>query len=843
MIMGDDYLVLSEHLGNSTFFEQSFTHPAYLRLQRAAAQTSISQQDLAVLLRQIIRIESERQRGVPVTLRVPSGEPWPNRTLWEDMNITVIAEREHDLLIQAAPWHPAWLEGALEASPEIPLFTEQKRNLMKPAMGDFFLRKLDKRAYRSLGQKQAIRSIFTAGNDATLVVNLPTGSGKSLCAQLPGLLLTKAAGTVVVVVPTVALAIDQERAVKSFVKHATAYYSSPSREVENLEIRKRIMDGTQRIVFVSPESVLQSLHFPLLSAVARGLLTMLVVDEAHIVSMWGDGFRSSFQELAGFRRMLLRKGVQPFRTLLLTATLTESCLDMLESLFTGPGEFRIVSAVQLRPEPAYWFKFCDDEEMRQRYMREALRFLPRPLILYTTEVKDAVDWGMLLRKWGYDRLAVMTGETPNDKREQIIANWHQQKLDIVVATSAFGLGVDQSEVRVVLHACVPENLDRYYQEVGRGGRDGRASLSLVMYTKEDIKTAERMNRKILIGIERGQQRWKRMFERNQELSDGRYRVPVTVTPSNNPGDIDMTSNENKAWNIRTLTLMSRAGMLELDWDDHPYDPTDQASYRAVRIINHKHLLKETWEAFVSNYRIETRDEQDEQLRLMLRLLEGQTCSAPLFSNIYKIKAREVEPARYSVSVSRACGGCPACRRSGQQPYAIEPRPQAASWSHPADSVSVLLEKRYLKHGGRMVLTYPDNLQLSWLSSNEKRDWTRLFRWFVGQGIRHFVLPCYWIEQLANDSFFTERHVLFFSDIALDYMETNWIRVPTLVWAEADPKQEACVWRVLQIEYGGQIVAIFPEGMEHPDRPGSKFKDFLTCRQYASYEFKLEVGLV
>lgn len=839
----DDYLVLSEHLGYSTFFEQPFSHPAYIRLQKAASQSSVHPLDLAVLIRQIIRIETERQGGVPVTLRVPIKEPWPSRNLWEEMNITIIAEREHELLLQAVPWQPAWLEGAKETSPEIPLFAAHMRNQMKTATGDFFLNLMGRKTYRSIGQKQAVRSIFTADNDATLVVNLPTGSGKSLCAQLPALLLTKTLGTVIVIVPTVALAIDQERAVKSFVKHATAYYSSASREAENQEIRKRIMDGTQRIVFTSPESVLHSLHIPLLTAAQKGLLKMMVIDEAHIVNMWGDGFRSSFQELAGFRRMLLRKGVQEFRTILLTATLTESCLNTLEALFAGPGEFRIVSAVHLRPEPAYWFKYCADKEERQRYMSEVFRFLPRPLILYTTEVKDAHNWAILLREWGYNRLAVMTGETPNDQRERIIADWHHQKLDVMVATSAFGLGMDQSEVRTVIHACVPENLDRYYQEVGRGGRDGCASLSLVMYTDEDIETAEGMNRKILIGIDRGHQRWKRMFERNQELSEGRYRVPITVTPSDEPDDIDMTSDENMAWNIRTLTLMSRAGLLELDWDDTPFEPTDHSSYRAVRIFNHKHLLKETWEAFVSKYRIETKNDQKEQLGLMMKLLEGTICSSTLFSNIYRINAREGYPQRASVMVSRACGGCPACRRSGQLPYAGEPRPQAVRWSHSANEISTLLSERYLNCEGKMALTYPSSLQSSWISSNDKRKWIRLFRWFVDQGIRHFVLPSFWLEELAKDSFFTERHILFFSDVSVDYREEYWIKVPTLVMIQTDSKQESCIWRLLNNEYNGQIVAVFPEDMEHPERPGREYRDFLSCRKFGAYELMLEVGLV
>ncbi|MEH2094342.1 protein DpdG [Nostoc sp.] len=143
-------------------------------------------------------------------------------------------------------------------------------------------------------------------------------------------------------------------------------------EVEGKERRKGIRDriraGTQRIIFTSPESLMDSLASALYEAAKLGILRYFIIDEAHMVEQWGDDFRPAFQEIPGLRRDLLR--LNSFTTLLLTATLTESCLDTLETLFGK--DLQVISAVQLRPEPAYWFKRCESEEVRKQRLLEAV---------------------------------------------------------------------------------------------------------------------------------------------------------------------------------------------------------------------------------------------------------------------------------------------------------------------------------------------------------------------------------------------------------------------------------------------------------------------------------------
>ena len=125
--------------------------------------------------------------------------------------------------------------------------------------------------------------------------------------------------------------------------------------------------------------------------------------------------------------------------------------------------------------------------------------------------------------------------------------------------------MDKGDVRAVVHACVPEHIDRFYQEVGRGGRDGAASLSLILHTPDDRDVARTLSKRTIISIRKGFERWKSMFhdENREELPDGRLRVSADVVPSYGLGRFE-NSRRNLAWNVRTLTLLSRAKVIELD---------------------------------------------------------------------------------------------------------------------------------------------------------------------------------------------------------------------------------------------------------------------------------------
>ena len=323
-----------------------------------------------------------------------------------------------------------------------------------------------------------------------------------------------------------ALALDQERHVRELLKNqelCLAYTSSKGEE-ERREMRRRVRDGSQTVIFVSPEAVTHSLSYALFGAARQGHLRYFVVDEAHLVDQWGTEFRPEYQAMAGLRRELLStqqaSGGELFRTVLMTATLSPTTADLLAQLFSEDGVVECVVSNLLRPEPSYSTAEFAGWELRNRGVIEAALHLPRPAIVYTTRVEFASKQYEALRREGFRRLALFTGETrPDEVRRSILAAFRNDGIDLVVATSAFGLGVDQDDVRTVIHACIPETIDRYYQEVGRSGRDGRASISLVCWTAGDRRDAFSLSQHKVIGERLGLAHWQAMFSRRNRVDE------------------------------------------------------------------------------------------------------------------------------------------------------------------------------------------------------------------------------------------------------------------------------------------------------------------------------------
>ena len=800
--------------------------------------------DIAALVRHLLRREDELQGGMPQTIKVPRTSPFPNREIWRQSGINILREGSDYYLISARPWQPNWLDVSEQYHPDKPVFKEEIRRNYEPVAGDPFLELVDLNKYRSVGQREAIRAVLTAPESATLVINLPTGSGKSLCAQLPALLRSQIGGVSVIVVPTTALAIDQERALKPFIGHPTAYYSDESEagQQRRKEIRDRIRNGTQRIVFTSPESLMSSLA-PSLYEVARlKMLRYFVIDEAHIVEQWGDEFRPAFQELPGLRRDLLR--LTSFTTLLLTATLTESCLDSLETLFGKPGPFQVISAVQLRPEPSYWFAWCQSEEVRKERLIEAVYHLPRPLIVYATTREDVRRWKQDLLRAGFKRCAIMTGDSSPAERSQLIKDLRERRVDIVVATSAFGLGVDQSDVRAVIHACIPETIDRFYQEVGRGGRDGKAAISLTLHTTEDLKIAKYLNENSAITIERGLERWESMFLNKTILPDGRFGVPVNIPPSLQLADIDMNSQENQAWNIRTLTLMSRAGLIEIDAEEPSLrikfksEDADQKAWkphresRFVRILDESHLKAETWERKVEPIRQQRQNWSYKSLELMREALRPERCISEILAEAYTIRDRAIPEPRKMVRISRACGGCPVCRKKGESLFSgIMPAPLPV-WQNPKFFVGEKLKK----------LLAGDKFMLIFYESMEDRSWKRkspqAFQWLGEQGIRNFV-----VSNEFHSTLIKEPHLI--SDVFIflleKYQPLLMPRIPTVIF---HPPGKVLPHNYLSLNRTSQapLIIMLPVETPDPSRNDRKLIDIFSGKYFIFDHFCTEVSL-
>jgi ATP-dependent DNA helicase RecQ len=639
--------------------------------------------DLVPLLRHALRRQSLRD-GNQAQLRVPSRSGWPNREMWSSSGVRAHSESNGHILIEARPWSANWLDDADNPVFE-DIFAELNVKLDWHRPIDPFLSEGSGfQTYVSPGQREAVRSAFLLRPGETLIVALPTGSGKSFVTQAPVLVRGLEGGLSLCVVPTTALVLDQARQMRDMLKRRF-----PMRDVpplawhsgigvsERAAIKTAIREGRQGILYCSPEAATGALLPALYDAAKAGLLKYFMIDEAHLVTQWGDGFRPAFQMLAGVRRGLLA-ACPPggsFRTLLLSATLTPDTVTTINTLFGPPQTIHMVASIHLRPEPQYWVHREDDPNEKDRKVLEVLRHAPRPFVLYVTKRTDAKRWMRLLREVGYVRIDCFHGETPDADRQRIIEEWSKNRLDGIVATSAFGVGIDKQDVRTILHAAVPETLDRFYQEVGRGGRDGCASVSFLIYSGKDQEIAHQIGSPDLISTDLAFTRWSTMYGSSKQL-DGigqLLEVDLAVVPPR----LRQQSDYNQSWNMRTLIMMARAGMLQLESrppsriltheegqlpDSETRNEEYWTSYfekAVVGMAEFGHLGKDRFEELISKERQRSFETARENRTLIDRLLGGRVEISSLLDQLYRSNA----PGR-SVIVSPACGGCTVDRRDG-----------------------------------------------------------------------------------------------------------------------------------------------------------------------------------
>ena len=182
-------------------------------------------------------------------------------------------------------------------------------------------------------------------------------------------------------------------------------------------------------------------------------------------------------------------------------------------MFGSEGKNKQVRCDALRQEPRFYFQSTKSKAEQDKKTIEAIKLLPKPMVVYVLEPREAVDLQKKLKNEGFLNTPVFTGETKEKDRDTILSGWKSQEYDIVLATSAFGIGVDKPDVRTIIHACCPENLSRFYQEVGRGGRDRLPSISLFMpyqnrYDGEgDVRRALGLVNKRVLTVERAVIRW------------------------------------------------------------------------------------------------------------------------------------------------------------------------------------------------------------------------------------------------------------------------------------------------------------------------------------------------
>lgn len=318
------------------------------------------------------------------------------------------------------------------------------------------------------GQVQAVQAAL-GGRDT--VVIMPTGSGKSLCYQLPALELT---GVTVVVSPLIALAADQATQLSERNIHAVVLNSS-CRAAEIRAARQSITDGSTEFVFTTPERLQATDLCDVLRA--RGV-DMMVVDEAHCVSQWGHDFRPDYLGLHWVRMQL---GSPP--VLALTATATDDTLaEIQESLNLDEPE--IICTGFDRPNIHLSIRHCEDDRDKQAHLRNLLQDAPGAAICYAATTNAVDRLTQTLCDWGLDA-AGYHGRMRTADRTQSQQQFMQGAVRVMVATSAFGLGIDKPDIRQVIHYHMPGSLESYYQEFGRSGRDGAPAHCTLLYAPAD----------------------------------------------------------------------------------------------------------------------------------------------------------------------------------------------------------------------------------------------------------------------------------------------------------------------------------------------------------------------
>lgn len=323
------------------------------------------------------------------------------------------------------------------------------------------------------GQERVIETVLAQRSCAAI---FPTGSGKSLCYQLPATVLPH---LTLVVSPLLALMKDQLAFLHSKGIAAASIDSTLSRE-ETQQIMESVRQGTVKVLMISVER-LKNERFR--QFIAQVPISMLVVDEAHCISEWGHNFRPDYLKLPQY----MREFKIP-QTLLLTATATTEVLqdmrkkfDILESDVVVTGFYRANLDISVVP--------CTSEEKPEHLLSLFTQQPEQPTIVYVTLQSSAEQIAGLLQRSGINAQAYHAGLN-NDVREQIQGAFMQGEVDCIVATIAFGMGVDKSNIRRVIHYDLPKSIENYAQEIGRAGRDGQPSKCVLLANKDGVSTLE-----------------------------------------------------------------------------------------------------------------------------------------------------------------------------------------------------------------------------------------------------------------------------------------------------------------------------------------------------------------
>jgi len=719
---------------------------------------------------------------------------------------------------------PAALTSALRLDP-------YPRRPYPPAIPDAILERLTPYTrYRTPTQKAAVRNLITMPPAATLSATMPTGSGKSLLFQFGTLWwrTREPFACSLVIVPTKALAYDHERSARAFPGlEGSSAVTGELGVAEQEELLIALNRGEIPLLFISPELALGKARSTLLDAArplgekpsaARGHLVALFIDEAHIVESWGRSFRPDFQRIPSLVASLRERNPE-LRVVLLSATLGEEAHKELERGYARDGAFLAIDARAARYELDMVSLVEPSEAARDDTALRVMDCVPRPCILYTTKVAHARSlFDRLRQEQGYRRVALFTGEIEDAaERRRIVHAWSEDRLDVVVATSAFGLGIDKQDVRAVVHACIPESAARYYQEIGRAARDGHQALALCVWhrepgnqwnAKDDRSLAYGQATRQWLRVDMSVARWHAILhETNQrrgyELKDGKQfmNVPLDAVRESLGRD---SSDYNRNWNRTLLNLQQRAGAI------------------AVHTVEEREHEAPVWRVEVLDMRIlDLTPRGDDVLRGIFSLRDAEKQAARRdVDRLVAVLSGDTDWCRLGAlfeavaaghPAAEECGRCDWCRANEIAPPSQVPfKGLAETWPEPSPLRSTRLP------AGLTVIRPADGGDHSGL--------VRLLARLAGAGVEQFIVP----EGLGGDVarqlsalpvaaglVLEDRHLLDRSGWAL-------VGLPTAVLLSPDARQVDALYRRCEdwgAAYPGQpLLLVAPPGLELRGRP-------------------------